>query len=42
MNHEHATYKILDAMLVQARTHPKGLSSLPEAIQKHIADLIKK
>ena len=37
----YATYKILDAMLQQARTHPKGLSSLPIAIQKHIASIIK-
>ena len=40
MNHDNATYKILDAMLHQARTHPRGLSSLPLAMQKHIANII--
>ena len=41
MNTEHATYKILDAILEQARTHPKGLNSLPNKIQEHIAKMIK-
>ena len=35
-------YKILDAILQQARIHPKGLNSLPKKVQEHIAKLVKK
>jgi len=37
-----AQYKILDAMLQQARVHPNGLNSLPKKVQEHIAKLVKK
>lgn len=37
-----AQYKIIDAVLQQARMHPKGLNSLPKKVQEHIAKLSKK